>query len=84
MIDRTNPAAQRADRADTISRKVREAELALQLGHSVPKQQILTGYLNVVEFSGNIYGVAAAAHAYFNTTRRQAHRAPGRAAGRAW
>ncbi len=68
VIDRTNPAAQRADRADTISRKVREAEMALQLGHNVPKSQILTDYLNVVEFSGNIYGVAAAAHAYFNTT----------------
>jgi membrane peptidoglycan carboxypeptidase len=68
VIDRTNPAAQRADRADTISRKIREAELALQLGHSVPKEQILAGYLNVIEFAGNIYGVAAAAKAYFGTT----------------
>jgi membrane peptidoglycan carboxypeptidase len=68
VIDRTDPAAQRADRADTISRKIREAELALQLGHSVPKEQILAGYLNVVEFSGSVYGVAAAAHAYFGTT----------------
>ena len=82
VIDRTDPAAQRADRADTISRKVREAELALQLAHNVPKEQILAGYLNVVEFSGSVYGVAAAAHAYFGTTRRQAHRAAGRAAGR--
>src|SRR5205823_4804367 len=32
------------------------------------KNDILAGYLNVVEFSGNIYGVGAAAHAYFNTT----------------
>ena len=68
VIDRTDPAAQRADRADTLSRKIREAELALQLGHSVPKEQILAGYLNVVEFSGSVYGVAAAAHAYFDTT----------------
>ena len=68
VVDRTNPAAQREDRADTISRKIREAELALQLGHSVPKDQILAGYLNVVEFSGNVYGVAAAARAYFGTT----------------
>jgi membrane peptidoglycan carboxypeptidase len=34
----------------------------------VPKEQILAGYLNVVEFSGSVYGVAAAAHAYFGTT----------------
>lgn len=68
VIDRTNPTAQREDRADTISRKIREAELALQLGHNMPKQEILANYLNVVEFSGNVYGVAAAAQAYFGTT----------------
>ena len=34
----------------------------------MPKQDILTGYLNVVEFSGNVYGVGAAAQAYFGTT----------------
>ncbi len=68
VVDRADPAAQREDRADTLSRKIREAELALQLGHSVPKEQILAGYLNVVEFSGNVYGVAAAAQAYFGTT----------------
>ncbi len=68
VVDRTDPAAQRADRADTFARKVREAELALQIGHNVPKDRILADYLNVVEFSGRVYGVAAAAHAYFGTT----------------
>jgi membrane carboxypeptidase/penicillin-binding protein len=47
---------------DTFSRKIKEAELALQIGQSVPKEDILTGYLNVVEFSGNVYGIGAAAH----------------------
>jgi len=68
VVDRQNPAAQEQDRADTFSRKVKEAELALQIGNSVPKEDILTGYLNVVEFSGNVYGISAAAHAYFGTT----------------
>jgi membrane peptidoglycan carboxypeptidase len=68
VVDRQDPAAQRQDRADTFSRKIKEAELALQLGQSVPKQDILTGYLNVLEFSGNVYGVGAAAKAYFGTT----------------
>jgi len=68
VVDRQNPAAQQQDRADTFSRKVKEAELALQIGQSVPKEDILTGYLNVVEFSGNVYGVGAAAKAYFGTT----------------
>ena len=82
VIDRTDPAAQRADRADTISRKVREAELALQLGHSVPKEQILAGYLNVVEFSGSVYGVGRGRARLLRHDPRQAHRAAGRAAGR--
>ncbi len=68
VVDRNDPAAQQADQADTLGRKLREAELALQVGNAVPKTEILTGYLNVVEFAGNIYGVGAAAQAYFNTT----------------
>lgn len=68
VVDRTDPEAQKQDRADTFARKIREAELALQLGHSVSKEQILTGYLDVVEFSGNVYGISAAARAYFDTS----------------
>lgn len=68
VVDRADPEAQRQDRADTFARKIREAELALQIGHNVPKEEILTGYLDVVEFSGSVYGVAAAARAYFGTT----------------
>ena len=68
VVDRENPAAQRADRSDTLGRKVREAELATGLAHTMSKNDVLDGYLNVVEFSGNVYGVEAAARAYFGTT----------------
>lgn len=68
VVDRGNKAAQYADRADSIARKLREAKIAVQLGQTESKQDILSGYLNVVEFSGNIYGIGAAAHAYFGTT----------------
>ena len=68
VVDRENPAAQRADRSDTLGRKVREAELATGLSQTMSKNDVLDGYLNVVEFSGNVYGVEAAAHAYFGTT----------------
>ncbi|MTD57085.1 transglycosylase domain-containing protein [Amycolatopsis pithecellobii] len=68
VADRNNKAAQFADRADTIARKLREAKIAVQLGQTQSKQDILAGYLDVVEFSGNVYGVGAAAHAYFHTT----------------
>ncbi|HVW44758.1 MAG TPA: transglycosylase domain-containing protein [Amycolatopsis sp.] len=68
VVDRTDKAAQYADKADTIARKLREAKIAVQLGQTESKQDILTGYLNVVEYSGNVYGIGAAAHAYFHTT----------------
>ncbi|HEX4358880.1 MAG TPA: penicillin-binding protein [Pseudonocardia sp.] len=71
VVDRDDPAAQAADRADTVVRKLREAQLAVQLNRSMPKNDILTGYLNLVEFAGNIYGVGSAAAAYFHTTPAQ-------------
>jgi membrane peptidoglycan carboxypeptidase len=68
VIDRNDPAAQHADQADTAARKLREAKMAVQLARTMPKPDILAGYLNLVEFTGNIYGVGAAAQAYFGTT----------------
>src|SRR3981189_1582280 len=35
------------------------------------KNQILMGYLNVVGFGGQIYGIESAAHYYFGTTASQ-------------
>ncbi|TKG72080.1 transglycosylase domain-containing protein [Prauserella endophytica] len=58
---------QRAQEA-TIARKLKEARVAIQLETKMSKEEILAGYLNVVEFSRQIYGVGAAAHAYFGTT----------------
>jgi membrane peptidoglycan carboxypeptidase len=52
----------------TVTRKLREARLAIQLEQKMSKEDILTGYLNVVEFTDRVYGIGAAAHAYFDTT----------------
>jgi membrane peptidoglycan carboxypeptidase len=68
VADRANPAAQAQDRADTLTRKLREARSAIELDKQLSKEDILTDYLNVVEFTGKIYGVEAAARAYFGTT----------------
>jgi membrane peptidoglycan carboxypeptidase len=68
VVDRTDPVAQEADRADTLARKVNEAEVAVQLAQNMSKQDILAGYLNVVEFSDQVYGVGAAAQTYFGTS----------------
>ena len=68
VVDRTNPIAQEEDREDSLARKLREAKMAVQLNNTTSKDDILANYLNVVEFSGTVYGVGAAAKAYFGTT----------------
>ncbi|MGW4526257.1 transglycosylase domain-containing protein [Amycolatopsis sp. NPDC004378] len=68
VVDRTDPVAQAADREDSVARKLREAKMAVQLNDTMSKDDILADYLNVVEFSGTVYGVGAAAKAYFGTT----------------
>jgi len=65
VVDRNDPKAQAEDRADTLTRKIREARSAIELDRSTSKNDILTDYLNVVELTGRVYGAAAAAQAYF-------------------
>ncbi|GAA1942793.1 transglycosylase domain-containing protein [Amycolatopsis minnesotensis] len=52
----------------SIARKLKEARIAIQLETKMNKDQILAGYLNVVEFSRQVFGIGAAAKTYFNTT----------------
>jgi len=52
----------------TLQRKVQEMRYAVQVEKTYDKKEILTGYLNVVGFGGQVYGVQAAAQYYFNTT----------------
>jgi len=53
------------DTDKTLTRKLREAVLALQLEHKYSKRQILQRYLNTVYFGNGAYGVEAAAQVYF-------------------
>jgi penicillin-binding protein 1A len=50
----------------SLSRKIREALLALWLEHHFSKEQILEIYLNRVYLGAGTYGVDAAAHRYFS------------------
>lgn len=52
----------------TLQRKVQEMRYAVEVEKTYSKKDILTGYLNVVGFGGQVYGVQAAAQYYFNTT----------------
>lgn len=50
----------------TISRKVKEAILAIKLERRFSKRQILGFYLNTIYFGRGAYGIEAAARTYFN------------------
>ncbi len=50
----------------TISRKIKEAVLALRLERSFSKEHILTLYLNQIFLGARAYGVGSAALMYFN------------------
>jgi penicillin-binding protein 1A len=50
----------------SVSRKVREAILAVKLEDTTSKHEILRGYLNTVYFGHGAYGVQAAARMYFD------------------
>ena len=49
----------------TITRKVQEAWLALQLERHFSKQEIFELYVNKIGMGGNIYGIKEAANTYF-------------------
>ena len=49
----------------TVTRKIKEAILALQIEQTYTKDEILTMYLNQIPLGKGTYGVQAAAHTYF-------------------
>ncbi len=55
----------------TISRKIKEMLLAIQIEKRYTKDQILTFYCNKIFFGGSIYGVGAAARYYFGKSIRE-------------
>jgi membrane peptidoglycan carboxypeptidase len=52
----------------TPARKLKEAQIALQMERSLSKEEILTRYLNIVSFGNGGAGISSAARTYFNTT----------------
>lgn len=54
----------------TLTRKVKELILAVELEREYSKADILTGYLNIAPYGGVEYGVETAARDYFGTTAK--------------
>ncbi len=63
-----DPAAQQAATADNLSRKLDQLRMAVQIAHSMSKEQILAGYLNDAYYGSGAWGIEAAAETYFNTS----------------
>jgi penicillin-binding protein 1A len=51
----------------SISRKIQEALLAMEIERYYTKDEILERYLNLIYFGAGAYGIQAAAHTYFGT-----------------
>jgi len=49
----------------TITRKIKEAALAVKVERELSKQEILTRYLNTIYFGRGAYGIEAASRVYF-------------------
>ncbi len=54
------------NRERTLTRKVKEAVMAVKLEQKLSKEEILSRYLNTVYFGRGAYGVQAASRAWFN------------------
>lgn len=51
----------------SVTRKIQEALLAMEIERYYTKDEILERYLNLIYFGSGAYGVEAAAHEYFGT-----------------
>jgi membrane peptidoglycan carboxypeptidase len=64
-IEADSPEEQAAAVEQSVPRKLREMRMAADLDRNLSKDEILTGYLNLVPFGNHAYGIEAAARTYF-------------------
>jgi len=56
---------------ESLNRKFNEIKYAIALEKTMSKDEILTNYLNIVGFGGQIYGITAAAEYYYGKELKQ-------------
>lgn len=57
-------------RESSLTRKLREAKLAIAIEKEMSKDDILQGYLNIAQFGTSVYGVETASQHYFNKSSK--------------
>lgn len=68
LIDAEDDTDRDAATETSVTRKLREMKLAVDLDRNYPKDEILTRYLNLISFGRGAYGIEAAARTYFGTS----------------
>ena len=67
LVSAENDAERRAAIETTPARKIKEIRMALTLDKELPKDEILSKYLNLVSFGNGSFGIQVAAQTYFGT-----------------
>ena len=70
LVDAKTDAEAQAATEQSIPRKLREMRMAADLNKTLPKDEILTRYLNLVSFGNHAFGIEAAARTYFGVSAR--------------
>ncbi len=65
LVEAETEAERRAATAADYGRKLREIRIAQDLEDGLTKEEVLTGYLNIVPFGNGAFGVENAAQTYF-------------------
>ncbi len=82
LQDLDNPVAQQADTADNLSRKLDQLRMAVEVAHTMTKQQILAGVPERLLLRQRRLGHRGGGRDVLQHHRRQAHHDPGGHAGR--
>lgn len=59
------------DSERTLSRKIKEASIAMRVSRDMSKDQVLQGYFNTIYWGRGAYGIQAAAQTYFGVDANQ-------------
>ncbi|MEU7581772.1 transglycosylase domain-containing protein [Streptomyces sp. NPDC041068] len=63
--------ARLGDQSQTFTRKFKELFISIKVGRTVPKEDIMAGYLNTAYYGRGAYGIQAAARAYFDKEAKE-------------
>ena len=70
LVEAETEAERRAATATDYGRKLREIRIAQDLEDEMTKEEVLTGYLNIVPFGNGAFGVENAARTYFDASAK--------------